>query len=158
MGARSHRGHLELIRIAREAAGKEAKSRSHFVNPLQFAQNTENTHGPNQLTKSSAETRAWIFAFRPSSDEMYASDFSVAIRRIRFRLHCAANRAPATLVGSPRSWQSSFTTSHRTRLFSAKRFSTTHNHSPNGAFSDRDHQRAHCQNPTDSPAVRVTNI
>ncbi len=37
MGA-LHQGHLELIRIAREAAGKEGEvAVSIFVNPLQFA-------------------------------------------------------------------------------------------------------------------------
>jgi pantoate--beta-alanine ligase len=37
MGA-LHRGHLELIRMAREAAGKEGEvAVSIFVNPLQFA-------------------------------------------------------------------------------------------------------------------------
>ena len=81
MGA-LHRGHLELIRIAREAAGKESEvAVSIFVNPLQFAPGGDYEKYPRPETDDEEFCRgAGVdILFRPSSDEMYAADFSVAI-------------------------------------------------------------------------------
>ena len=81
MGA-LHRGHLELIRVAREAAGKEGEvAVSIFVNPLQFAPGGDYGKYPRPETDDEEFCRSAgvDVLFRPSSDEMYAADFSVAI-------------------------------------------------------------------------------
>jgi pantoate--beta-alanine ligase len=81
MGA-LHRGHLELIRIAREAAGKEGEvALSIFVNPLQFAPGGDYEKYPRPKTDDEEFCRSAgvDILFRPSPDEMYAADFSVAI-------------------------------------------------------------------------------
>jgi pantoate--beta-alanine ligase len=81
MGA-LHRGHLELIRIAREAAGNEGEvAVSIFVNPLQFALGGDYEKYPRpEMDDEEFCRRAGVdILFRPSSDEMYSADFSVAI-------------------------------------------------------------------------------
>jgi pantoate--beta-alanine ligase len=81
MGA-LHRGHLELIRRARDAAGKEGEvAVSIFVNPLQFAPGGDYEKYPRPATGDEEVCRnAGVdILFRPSPDEMYAADFSVAI-------------------------------------------------------------------------------
>jgi pantoate--beta-alanine ligase len=81
MGA-LHRGHLELIRIAREAAGKEGEvAVSIFVNPLQFAPGADYEKYPRPETEDDEICRSAgvDILFRPSPGEMYADDFSVAI-------------------------------------------------------------------------------
>ena len=81
MGA-LHRGHLELIRMARQAAGKENEvAVSIFVNPLQFAPGGDYEKYPRPETDDEEFCRSAgvDILFRPSSDEMYAADFSVAI-------------------------------------------------------------------------------
>src|SRR5450432_1796386 len=95
MGA-LHRGHLELIRIAREAAGRESEvAVSIFVNPLQFAPGGDYERYPRPETDDEEFCRrAGVNTlFRPSSDEMYAADFSVAIEE---------NSLSATLCGQSR--------------------------------------------------------
>jgi pantoate--beta-alanine ligase len=81
MGA-LHRGHLELIRIARAAAGKEGEvAVSIFVNPLQFAPGGDFEKYPRPETDDEEFCRrAGVdILFRPSADEMYANDFSVSV-------------------------------------------------------------------------------
>jgi pantoate--beta-alanine ligase len=81
MGA-LHQGHRELIRIAREAVGKEGEvAVSIFVNPLQFAPGGDYEKYPRPETDDDKICRgAGVdILFRPSLDEMYAADFSVAI-------------------------------------------------------------------------------
>ena len=81
MGA-LHRGHLELIRIAREAAGRESEvAVSIFVNPLQFAPGGDYEKYPRSEVNDEEFCRSAgvDILFRPSSDEIYAADFSVAI-------------------------------------------------------------------------------
>jgi pantoate--beta-alanine ligase len=81
MGA-LHRGHLELIWIAREAAGKESEvAVSIFVNPLQFApgDDYENYPRPETDDEEFCRSAGVNILFRPSSAERYAADFSVAI-------------------------------------------------------------------------------
>lgn len=81
MGA-LHRGHLELIRIAREAAGPEGEvAVSIFVNPLQFAPggDYEKYPRPEANDDELCQKAGVDFIFRPSVDEMYAADFSMSV-------------------------------------------------------------------------------
>lgn len=95
MGA-LHRGHLELIRIARESAEKDGEvAVSIFVNPLQFAPGGDYEKYPrhekddDELCRSAGVD----ILFRPTPDEMYAADSSVAIKE---------NSLSATLCGGSR--------------------------------------------------------
>ena len=95
MGA-LHRGHGELIRIAREAAGKEGEvAVSIFVNPLQFAPGSDYEKYPRPETEDDEFCRqAGVdFLFRPTVEEMYASDFSVSVEE---------NSLSKTLCGASR--------------------------------------------------------
>jgi pantoate--beta-alanine ligase len=95
MGA-LHRGHLELIRIARDAAGKEGEvAVSVFVNPLQFAPGGDYEKYPRPETEDEEICRSAgvDILFRPSPGEMYAADFSVAIEE---------NSLSTTLCGKSR--------------------------------------------------------
>jgi pantoate--beta-alanine ligase len=81
MGA-LHRGHLELIRLAREAAGTEGEvAVSIFVNPLQFTPGGDYEKYPRPETDDDELCRSAgvDLLFRPTPDEMYTADFSVAI-------------------------------------------------------------------------------
>lgn len=81
MGA-LHQGHLDLIRIARDAAGREGEvAVSIFVNPLQFAPGGDYEKYPRpESDDEELCRRAGVdILFRPSPAEMYSSDFSVAI-------------------------------------------------------------------------------
>jgi pantoate--beta-alanine ligase len=95
MGA-LHRGHLELIRIGREAAGIEGEvAVSIFVNPLQFAPggDFEKYPRPEKDDEEFCRAAGVDILFRPSADEMYATDSSVAIEE---------NSLSATLCGKSR--------------------------------------------------------
>jgi pantoate--beta-alanine ligase len=81
MGA-LHRGHGELIRIAREAAGRDGEvAVSIFVNPLQFAPggDYEKYPRPEMDDEEFCRDAGVDLIFRPSPEEMYASDFSVSV-------------------------------------------------------------------------------
>lgn len=81
MGA-LHRGHGELIRIAREAAGRDGEvAVSIFVNPLQFAPggDYERYPRPEEVDDEFCRNAGVDILFRPSVEEMYAADFSVAV-------------------------------------------------------------------------------
>jgi pantoate--beta-alanine ligase len=81
MGA-LHRGHGELIRIAREAAGKQGQvAVSIFVNPLQFAPGGDYEKYPRPETDDDEFCRqaAVDILFRPTVEEMYAADFSMSV-------------------------------------------------------------------------------
>jgi pantoate--beta-alanine ligase len=95
MGA-LHRGHLELIRLARETAGKDGEVVvSIFVNPLQFAPGGDYEKYPRPETDDEEFCRAAgvDILFRPSPAEMYAADSSVVIEE---------NSLSATLCGKSR--------------------------------------------------------
>jgi pantoate--beta-alanine ligase len=81
MGA-LHRGHGELIRMAREVAGTDGEvAASIFVNPLQFAPGGDYERYPRPETvddKFCREAGVDVL-FRPTVDEMYGADFSVSI-------------------------------------------------------------------------------
>ncbi len=81
MGA-LHRGHGDLIRIAREAAGPDGEVVvSIFVNPLQFAPGAdyEKYPRPEQADDEFCGNAGVDILFRPSVEEMYRSDFSVSV-------------------------------------------------------------------------------
>ena len=81
MGA-LHRGHGELIRLARKAAGDEGEvAVSIFVNPLQFAPGGDYEKYPRPETGDDGFCReAGVdILFRPTVEEMYAADFSMSV-------------------------------------------------------------------------------
>lgn len=81
MGA-LHRGHGELIRIARDAAGEGGEvAVSIFVNPLQFAPggDYEKYPRPEEVDDEFCRKAGVDILFRPSAEEMYAADFSMSV-------------------------------------------------------------------------------
>jgi pantoate--beta-alanine ligase len=85
-----------LIRIARESAGKDGEvAVSIFVNPLQFAPggDYEKYPRPEKDDEEFCRSAGVDILFRPSPDEMYAADSSVAIEE---------NSLSATLCGRSR--------------------------------------------------------
>jgi pantoate--beta-alanine ligase len=81
MGA-LHRGHGELIRIARDAAGENGEvAVSVFVNPLQFAPggDYEKYPRPEEADDGFCRKAGVDILFRPRLEEMYAADFSVSV-------------------------------------------------------------------------------
>jgi pantoate--beta-alanine ligase len=81
MGA-LHRGHGELIRIAREAAGPGGEvAVSIFVNPMQFAPggDYEKYPRPEEADDEFCREAGVDLLFRPSVEEMYPADFSVSV-------------------------------------------------------------------------------
>jgi pantoate--beta-alanine ligase len=81
MGA-LHRGHGELIRIARAAAGADGEvAVSVFVNPLQFAAggDYEKYPRPEEVDDEFCRNAGVDILFRPSVGEMYPADFSVSV-------------------------------------------------------------------------------
>jgi pantoate--beta-alanine ligase len=81
MGA-LHRGHGELIRIAREAAGENGEvAVSIFVNPLQFAPggDYEKYPRPEEADDEFCRKAGADILFRPSVEEMYPPGFSVSV-------------------------------------------------------------------------------
>lgn len=81
MGA-LHRGHLELIRLAREAAGSGGEvAVSIFVNPLQFEPGAdfEKYPRPESVDEDLCRKAGVDVLYRPSQSEMYASDRSVYV-------------------------------------------------------------------------------
>lgn len=81
MGA-LHRGHGDLIRIARDAAGKGGEvAVSIFVNPLQFAPggDYEKYPRPETVDEDLCRDAGVDILFRPTVEEMYAGDFSTSV-------------------------------------------------------------------------------
>lgn len=81
MGA-LHRGHGELIRIARETAGESGEvAVSIFVNPMQFAPggDYEKYPRPEDEDDNFCREAGVDIVFRPSVEEMYPPGFSVAV-------------------------------------------------------------------------------
>ncbi|MDQ2659655.1 MAG: pantoate--beta-alanine ligase, partial [Verrucomicrobiota bacterium] len=81
MGA-LHRGHLELIRVARAAAGPDGEvAVSIFVNPLQFEPGADYERYPRPERDDEELCRAAgvDLIFRPSPNELYFPDRSVAV-------------------------------------------------------------------------------
>jgi pantoate--beta-alanine ligase len=81
MGA-LHRGHGELIRIARDAAGENGEvAVSIFVNPLQFAPggDYDKYPRPEEADDEFCRNAGVDILFRPTAEEMYPADFSVSV-------------------------------------------------------------------------------
>ena len=81
MGA-LHGGHLELIRIAREAAGTGGEvAVSIFVNPLQFEPGAdfERYPRPESVDEELCRKAGVDLLYRPTQSEMYAPDRSVFV-------------------------------------------------------------------------------
>lgn len=81
MGA-LHRGHLELLRVAREAAGRDGEVVvSVFVNPLQFAPggDYEKYPRPEKTDEEACRAAGVDLLFRPRVEGMYAADQSVHV-------------------------------------------------------------------------------
>ena len=81
MGA-LHKAHGELIRVARERAGKDGEvAVSVFVNPLQFEPGSdyERYPRPEEDDEEFCRKAGVDLLFRPSAAEMYANDRSVFV-------------------------------------------------------------------------------
>src|ERR1700730_17977878 len=81
MGA-LHKAHLELIRVARERAGKDGEvAVSIFVNPLQFEPGAdyERYPRPEKADEDFCRNAQVNLLFRPSPAHMYAGDRSVFV-------------------------------------------------------------------------------
>lgn len=81
MGA-LHRGHLELVRLARANAGADGVvAVSIFVNPMQFAPGGDYDKYPRPESADAelCERAGVDVLFRPTPDQMYAADRSVAV-------------------------------------------------------------------------------
>src|SRR6516225_1301205 len=81
MGA-LHKAHVELMRVAREQAGRDGEVVvSIFVNPLQFEPGSdfERYPRPEQADEEFCRNAGVDLLFRPSVTEMYADDRSVFV-------------------------------------------------------------------------------
>jgi pantoate--beta-alanine ligase len=81
MGA-LHKAHGELIRVAREAAGKHGEvAVSIFVNPLQFEPGSDYNRypRPEKADEEFCRDAGVDLLFRPSADEVYAADRSTFV-------------------------------------------------------------------------------
>src|SRR5207245_575718 len=81
MGA-LHKAHAELIRVAREHAGRDGEvAVSIFVNPLQFEPGSDYDcyPRPEKVDEEFCRNAGVDFLFRPSAAEMYAGDRSVFV-------------------------------------------------------------------------------
>jgi pantoate--beta-alanine ligase len=89
-----HRGHLELIRVAREQAGKDGEvAVSIFVNPLQFEPGSdfEKYPRPESADEKLCEDAGVNLLFRPR--EMYFDDRSVYVEETQLSAGlCGASR------------------------------------------------------------------
>jgi len=81
MGA-LHKAHAELIRVAREAAGKDGEvAVSIFVNPLQFEPGSDYKRypRPEKADEEFCRNAGVDLLFRPSAEEVYATDRSTFV-------------------------------------------------------------------------------
>ena len=81
MGA-LHKAHGELIRVAREAAGKDGEvAVSIFVNPLQFEPGSDYKRypRPEKADEEFCRSAGVDLLFRPSAEEIYATDRSTFV-------------------------------------------------------------------------------
>src|SRR6476660_7984935 len=82
MGA-LHKAHGELIRVAREAAGKNGEvAVSIFVNPLQFEPGSDYQRypRPQKADEEFCRNAGVDLLFRPSAEEIYATDRSTFVQ------------------------------------------------------------------------------
>ena len=86
MGA-LHKAHGELIRVARQAAGKEGEvAVSIFVNPLQFEPGSDYKRypRPEKADEEFCRNAGVDLLFRPSAEEVYATDRSTFVEETSF--------------------------------------------------------------------------
>jgi pantoate--beta-alanine ligase len=86
MGA-LHKAHGELIRVAREAAGKDGEiAVSIFVNPLQFEPGGDYKRypRPEKADEEFCRKAGVDLLFRPSAEEVYATDRSTFVEETSF--------------------------------------------------------------------------
>jgi pantoate--beta-alanine ligase len=84
MGA-LHKAHAELVRVAREAAGKEGEvAVSIFVNPLQFEPGSdyERYPRPEKVDEQFCRDAGVDLLFRPSAQQVYENDRSTFVEEI----------------------------------------------------------------------------
>ncbi len=77
-----HRGHMELVRVARESAGADGEvAMSIFVNPLQFEPGAdyERYPRPKEADEKLCREAGVDLLFRPTPNEMYFADRSVMV-------------------------------------------------------------------------------
>src|SRR5256885_15609737 len=99
MGA-LHRGHLELIRVAREQAGNEVEvAVSIFVNPLQFEPGSdfEKYPRPKSADEKFCEDAGVNLLFRPS--QLYFDDRSVYVEETSLSVGLCGAARPAHFRG-----------------------------------------------------------
>ncbi|MDQ6940500.1 MAG: pantoate--beta-alanine ligase, partial [Verrucomicrobiota bacterium] len=80
-----HRGHMELMRVAREAAGTDGEvAVSIFVNQLQFEPGAdyERYPRPMEADEKLCEEAGIDLLFRPAPNEMYFPDRSVVVEEM----------------------------------------------------------------------------
>src|SRR5213079_416557 len=80
-----HRGHLELLRVAREAAGEHGEvAVSIFVNPLQFEPGSDYKRypRPEKSDEELCRSAGVDLLFRPPAEEVYATDRSTFVEEI----------------------------------------------------------------------------
>ncbi len=97
-----HRGHMELVRIAREAAGKAGEvAVSIFVNPLQFEPGSDYERYPRPERNDEEVCRAAgvDLLFRPSAAEMYFDDRSVSVEEEALALSLCGKSRPGHFRG-----------------------------------------------------------
>ena len=124
MGA-LHRGHLELIRVAREHAGTDGEvAVSIFVNPLQFEPGSdfEKYPRPESTDEKFCEDAGANLLFRPR--QMYFDDRSVYVEETRLSAGFAARRGQDISAASVRWWQSFLICSRRLQRCSGKRITS----------------------------------
>jgi pantoate--beta-alanine ligase len=101
MGA-LHRGHLELIRVARERAGAAGEvAVSIFVNPLQFEPGSDLEKYPRPQSRDEGICRdAGVnLLFRPASNEMYFPDRSVFVEETMLSMGLEGGSRPGHFRG-----------------------------------------------------------
>jgi pantoate--beta-alanine ligase len=101
MGA-LHRAHGELIRVARKAAGKHGEVVvSIFVNPLQFEPGSdyERYPRPEKADEEFCRSVGVDLLFRPSADQVYATDHSTFVEETSLSSTLEAKSRPGHFRG-----------------------------------------------------------
>jgi pantoate--beta-alanine ligase len=101
MGA-LHKAHGELIRVAREAAGNDGEvAVSIFVNPLQFGPGSdyERYPRPEKVDEEFCRNAGVDLLFRPSVDEVYATDRSTFVEETSLSSMLEGKSRPGHFLG-----------------------------------------------------------
>src|SRR5262249_22603482 len=101
MGA-LHKAHGELIRVARDAAGKDGEIIvSIFVNPLQFEPGSdyERYPRPEKADEEFCRNAGVDLLFRPSASEVYAADRSTFVEETSLSRTLEGKSRPGHLRG-----------------------------------------------------------